>query len=143
MQIIRPLHHAGLLISLSLIIATSTADAKVSVGDVVCFALGAQVEESGTSPTLMKLAERAISLEREYGHGPDALVIVTTLPSQAAETEIQIARRNSEILKLFRAKGVSYTEAGEMNGLTSNFSFTGCKSGQAAVEVEILFPHMF
>jgi len=123
-----------------LLAGSDSVHAKVSVSATLCFANKRQTIDSHTSAVLNRLLARVREIERTYGK-PEAVVVATVLPDLEVEAPSDSEARASSVLKYLRDVGLASKEQGVMRTTGPSHTDIGCTTGEAAVEVEILFSH--
>jgi hypothetical protein len=129
-----------LVLAMLLAGSAGSANAKVSVSAMLCFAQKRLTIDLESSAVLTDLTTRARELERIYGK-PDTVVVATILVDQEAEAAGDSEARAWSILTHLRGAGLAYEEHGFMRTTGTDPAANGCTADDTAVEVEILFAH--
>ena len=125
---------AFLAAPLAIAMNTTSAFAKVSAEEVLCFQPGHTAIDEPNARTLVRLRDKARQLGRLEG-----IFVTTVVATPTVETELQIRVRGSTVMARLEVLGLSHGQSATDRFVTERLEDQGCPKGQVPVQVTLLF----
>jgi hypothetical protein len=125
---------ALLVTPLALAIQATSAHAKVSAEEMLCFQPGQTSMHQQNERTLLRLRDKARQLGRLEG-----TFVTTVVSSPALEEEHMVQNRGLLVLARLGELGLRHSQSLADRFLTESLESQGCPKGQVPVQVTLLF----